>query len=258
MVLVLLGLGSSLLGQTPATLPAQGAAPEFEAATVKPVMNPDPNRARDRVEGRRFVAYHQTLRDLMMMAYRVDAKQIAGGPGWLASDEYDVEAVAEDEKQMQAARQAMLQRLLAERFQLKFHREQRTLAAYALVVAKGGSKLKAAEGSGEGSASCEHFGRCSFHNEPMAHFVKWLGFAILDRPVLDQTGMAGKYDFTLRWTPDETQFSNSGLRAKAAGENASLPPLFGALEEQLGLKLEARKVPAEVLVIDRAERPSEN
>ncbi|MDR3793409.1 MAG: TIGR03435 family protein [Terracidiphilus sp.] len=258
MVLALLGLGSSLFGQKPAVLPAQGAGPEFEAATVKPVKNPDPNRARDRIEGRRFVAYHQTLRDLMMMAYRVDAQQTVGGPGWLASDEYDVEAVAEDEKQMQADGQVMLQRLLAERFQLKFHREQRTLAVYALAVGKGGPKLKAAEGSGEGSASCEHFGRCSFRNEPMEHFVRWLGFAILDRPVNDETGLAGKYDFTLQWTPDETQFSNSGLRARAAGENATLPPLFDAIGEQLGLKLEPRKVPAEVLVIDRAERPTEN
>jgi uncharacterized protein (TIGR03435 family) len=236
----------------------QTKSPEFEAATIKPVKNPDPNRAHDRTEGRHFSAYHMTLRDLIMMAYHVDAREIAGGPAWVTGDEYDLEAVAGEDSRLPDQREAMLQKFLTDRFQLAFHREQRTLPAYALVIAKGGPKLKAAEAAGSSGASCEHFGTCNFHNEPLDHFVRWLAFAVLDRPVLDKTGIVGNFDFTLRWTPDESQFSSIGLRASQASGEANTPPLFVAIEEQLGLKLAPEKIPAEVLVIDRAERPSEN
>jgi uncharacterized protein (TIGR03435 family) len=245
------------------TLPALGqaagpATPEFEAATIKPVKNPNPNRTHDRAEGRRFSAYSVTLRELIMITYELDAQQITGGPAWVASDEYDVEAVAGEGVDIHEQGQAMLAKLLADRFQLKFHREQRTIPVYALTVAKGGSKLTAAKEGGMQNAGCEHFGACSFRSEPLAHFVRWLANAVLDRPVVDKTGIAGTFDFTLKWTPDESQFSTSGLRAPAAGDNAMAPPLFTAIEEQLGLKLEPEKAPAEVLVIDHVERPTEN
>ena len=251
----------AIFGQAPATpaaAPAQTASPEFEAATIKPVKNPDPSRTRDREEGRRFSAYSVTLRELIMMAYRVDAREIAGGPAWMETDEYDIEAVAGEGVQVNEHLGEMLQKLLADRFQLALHREQRTLSVYALTVAKGGSKVKAAESGGRG-ASCEHMGVCSFRSVTLAHFVRWLGFVVLDRPVVDKTGIVGTFDFNLRWTPDESQFSAVGLRAPAAVDNANAPPpLFEAIEEQLGLKLEPEKMPAEVLVIDKVERPSEN
>jgi uncharacterized protein (TIGR03435 family) len=243
--------------QPAAAAPAQTATPEFEAASIKPVKTPNPSRTRDQEEGRRFTAYSVTLRDLIMMAYRVDAREISGGPAWMATDEYDVEAVAGEGVQVNEQLQAMLQKLLADRFQLTFHREQRLLPAYALTVAKGGSKLKTAEAGGQG-ASCEHVGVCNFRSEPLARFTQWLAFVVLDRPVVDKTGIAGKFDFSLRWTPDESQFSAMGLRAPAAADNANAPPLFTAIEEQLGLKLEPVRAPAEVLVIDHVERPSEN
>jgi uncharacterized protein (TIGR03435 family) len=192
------------------------------------------------------------------MAYRVDAREIAGGPAWMETDEYDIEAVAGEGVQVNDQLQAMLQKLLADRFQLTLHREQRTLSVYALTVAKGGSKLKAAEAGGRG-ASCEHMGVCSFRSVTLAHFVRWLAYVVLDRPVVDKTWMVGTFDFNLRWTPDESQFSAVGLRAPAAADNPNAPPpLFEAIEEQLGLKLEPEKMPAEVLVIDKVERPSEN
>ncbi|MGD0345267.1 MAG: TIGR03435 family protein [Terracidiphilus sp.] len=245
--------------QSPTTAPAQTAAPEFEAATIKPVKNPNPNRTHDRTEGRRFTAYSVTLRELIMMTYELDAQQITGGPAWVASDEYDVEAVAGEGVDIHEQGRAMMQKLLADRFQLQFHREQRTISVYALTVAKGGSKLTAAKvNDGQNFASCEHFGVCNFRSEPLSHFVKWLANAVLDRPVVDKTGITGTFDFSLKWTPDESQFSTSGLRAPAAGDNATAPPLFTAIEEQLGLKLEPEKMPAEVLVIDKVERPSEN
>jgi uncharacterized protein (TIGR03435 family) len=245
--------------QTAATAPAQTATPEFEAASIKPVQTPNPARTRDKEEGRRFSAYSMTLRELIMMAYRVDAREIAGGPAWMATDEYDIEAVADDGVQVNEHLGELLQKLMADRFQLAFHREQRMLPAYALTVAKGGSKLKTAEEGGGQGASCEHMGVCNFRKEPLAQFTRWLSFVVLDRPVVDKTGITGTFDFSLRWTPDESQFSALGLRAPAAGDNANAPPpLFEAIQEQLGLKLEPVKAPAEVLVIDHVERPTEN
>jgi len=245
-------------GQTAATAAAQTATPEFEAASIKPVKDPNPNRTRDKEEGRRFSAYSVTLRELIMMAYRVDAREISGGPAWMATDEYDIEAVAGDGVQVNEHLGELLQKLLADRFQLTLHREQRTLSVYALTIAKGGSKLKAAEAGGRG-ASCEHPGECSFRSVTLAHFVRWLAYAVLDRPVVDKTGLTGTFDFNLKWTPDESQFSALGLHAPAAGDNANAPPpLVEAIKEQLGLKLEPEKMPAEVLVIDKVERPTEN
>jgi uncharacterized protein (TIGR03435 family) len=177
----------------------------------------------------------------------------------MATDEYDIEAVAGEGVQVNEHLGELLQKLLADRFQLKFHGEQRTLSAYTLTVAKGGSKLKAAETSEGHGASCQHPGMCTFRSEPLAQFTRWLSFVVLDRPVLDKTGITGEFDFTLHWTPDESQFSALGMRAPAAGDNANAPPpLFEAIEEQLGLKLESEKIPAEVLVIDKVERPSGN
>ena len=176
----------------------------------------------------------------------------------MATDEYDVEAVAGDGVQVNEHLGELLQKLLADRFQLTFHREQQMMPVYALTVAKNGSKLKAAETSGGHGASCQHMGVCSFRSEPLAHFTRWLSFVVLDRPVVDKTGITGTFDFTLKWTPDETQFSALGLRAPSPEDNATAPPLFEALQEQLGLKLEPQKIPAEVLVIDHVERPSQN
>jgi uncharacterized protein (TIGR03435 family) len=246
--------------QTPTPpAPASTATPEFEVATIKPVKVPDPNRMNDHSDGRRYSTRNTSLRDLMMMAYGLDPRQITGGPEWLASDEYDIDAVASDEGQMADHREEMLQKLLADRFKLTFHREQRELPVYALVVAKGGAKLKAADPGEQNNSGCQRLGVCAFMNDPLPHFARWLQFAVLDRPVLDKTGLAGSYDFTLKWTPDEAQFSAMGIHVPPPTDNPNAPPeLFIAIQEQLGLKLEPQKIPAEVLVIDHVERPSEN
>jgi len=245
--------------QAPPAAPAQTAEPEFEVVSIKPVKDPDPSRTRDREDGPRISLIHVTPRELILWAYKLDARQISGGPAWMATDEYDIEALAAGEGQLQAQGQIMLQKLLADRFQLTFHREQRTLPAYALTIAKGGSKLKTAEEGGGQGASCEHMGVCNFRKEPLSHFVMWLANVVLDRPVVDKTGIAGTFDFSLKWTPDESQFSALGLRAPAPADNSDAPtPLFEAIQEQLGLKLEPEKIPAEVLVIDHIERPSGN
>jgi uncharacterized protein (TIGR03435 family) len=241
-----------------AATPAATASPEFEAATIKPVKEPDPNRMNDRTDGRRYTTRNTTLRDLILMAYGVDRQQIAGGPAWIATDEYDVDAVA-GEGQMADHREEMLQKLLADRFKLAFHREQREQSIYALMVAKGGPKLKAADANEKQGSGCTRLGECAFRRDPLQHFARWLGYGVLDRPVVDKTGIAGEFDFTLQWTPDETQFAGMGIHVPPPVDNPNAPPgLFTAIQEQLGLMLEPQKIPSEVLVIDHAERPTEN
>lgn len=154
----------------------------------------------------------------------------------------------------------MLQKLLAERFKLTFHRETRVLSVYAIVIGKTGSKLTKSEGDPNGLPSLffRGLGVLPAMNATMADFAGVMQSAVLDRPVVDQTGLAGRYDFTLTWTPDEFQFTGLGVKVPPPSDSATAPDLFTAVQEQLGLRLDSTKAPAEVLVIDRAEKPSEN
>jgi uncharacterized protein (TIGR03435 family) len=245
-----------------AATPATTASPEFEAATIKPVKEPNPGRMNDREEGRRFTTHYTSLRDLIQMAYLLDRQQVAGGPTWIATDEYDVDAVGDgigkqDGKQM--VWQEMLQRLLADRFKLTSHWEQREISSYELVVAKGGPKLKTADANEQENKGCRGLGNCTFTKVPLSEFARFMGFVVLDKPVVDKTGLAGEYDIPLKWTPDETQFASMGVHVPPPVDNPNAPPeLFTAIQEQLGLKLEVRKTMTKVLVIDHAERPTEN
>jgi len=181
-----------------------------------------------------------------MMAYGLNPRQIVGGPAWAAADEYDIVAAAPEGVPVTVNWNAMLRKLLADRFQLTFHHEQRETDVYALTVAKGGPKLKPADAAEGHYSGCQRF-VCTFRNDSMEQFAQWLQTE--DKPVVDKTGVAGRFDFTLTWTPDESP----------AADNPNGPPgLFTALQEQLGLKLEPVKAPVQVLVVDHAERPSEN
>lgn len=232
----------------------------LEVAAIKPVKNPGPDM-QDRTDGRRLAARNVTVRDLIMMGYELDPGQIADGPAWMATDEYDIDAEAVEGVQLddQQKEEMLLKEVLADRFKLTFHHEQRTLAVYILVVAKSGPKLKPA-GPGEvENSGCERLGVCNFRNRTLSNFARFMQFVVLDRPVVDKTGIAGAFDFSLKWAPDESQFSRLGLRFRPPAEDSSLPPpLFEAIQEQLGLKLEPQKIPTEVLVIDHVERPTEN
>ena len=242
----------------PAAAPAASVAPVIEAATIKPVKEPSPNNMHDRTEGRRLSMRYTSLRDLMMMAYEVAPRQILGGPAWVATDEYDIDLVVADGVQVNQCEEAVLAELMADRFQLKFHREQRVMAVYVLEVAKGGPKLKAADANSVENSGCEHLGVCNFHKRTLANFARYMQFVVMDKPVVDKTGVTGEFDFTLKWMPDESQFNGMGFRVPVPDGTAPLPGLFTAIQEQLGLKLEPQKIPAEVLVIDHVERPSEN
>lgn len=236
---------------------AADVSPEFEVATVKPT---DPNNMRQSfsINGRHFSAHRNTLHGMIMFAYGVHPRQITGLPGWADSAFFDIEGQPDQPGEPSLDQwKVMLQKLLAERFQLTLHREKKELAVYTLVLAKNRPKLTKAEGASNDIPDQGMRGRGLLveRNANMDNFASMLQSSVLDRPVVDETGLKGRFDFTLRWTPDGFQSAGSG---KAADNPDAPPDLFTAIQEQLGLKLESTKAPADVLVVDKIEKPSEN
>jgi uncharacterized protein (TIGR03435 family) len=240
----------------------------FEVATVKPHAPDAPRGRYIRMQGgHQFVANNYPVRYLVGAAYNLNPRMISGGPEWIDSDPYDILAATPGETRPNLDQQmSMLQKLLAERFKLTFHREPRELPIYALTIAKGGSKLKESVGPADdqpytvstiypaSSGGIDH-ALMPAHNANMTQFASVLQRAILDRPVVDQTGLTGKYDFNLEWAPDETQF---GGNLPPGVPDHPEPDLFAAVQQQLGLRLEKTRGTVQALVIDRLERPSAN
>ncbi len=240
---------------------AADANPAFEVATIKP-SKPETQGRGFMVRGRQFSTLNTSLSDLITFAYGLHPRQITGGPAWMESDKYDLAAKPDGEGQPNDKQwKMMVQKLLADRFKLSFHRDKKELSAYALVVGKTGPKLTKSEGDPNGLPGLffRGLGVLPARNATMVDFAGTMQTAVLDRPVVDQTGLSGRYDFLLTWTPDETQFVGLGVKIPPATDNADAPPdLFTAIQQQLGLKLESTKAPVEVLVIDQAEKPSAN
>jgi len=240
---------------------AADADPVFEVATIKP-SKPEAQGKGFQIGGRQMFTINTSLSDLMTFAYGLHPRQITGGPAWLESEVYDLEAKPDGEGQPNDKQwKTMLQKLLADRFKLTFHRDKKELSVYAIVVAKGGPKLTKSEGDPNGLPGLffRGLGVLPARNANMADFAGVMQGAVLDRPVVDQTGLQGRFDFTLTWTPDEFQFTSLGVRVPHPTDDPAAPPdLFTAIQQQLGLRLESTKAPAEVLVIDRVEKPSAN
>ncbi|MFZ0743645.1 MAG: TIGR03435 family protein [Terracidiphilus sp.] len=240
---------------------AADADPSFEVATIKPSKPDQPGKA-FLVRGAEFTTINTTLADLVSFAYQVHAKQVVGGPAWMDSQKFDITAKPDtpgspNRKQLQG----MIQKLLADRFQLKFHKDKKELSAYVLSVAKTGPKMTKDTGDPNGLPGLffRQLGVLTVRNATMGDFAQLMQSAVLDRPVVDQTGLDGKYDFLLKWTPDESQFGGMGIKVPPPSDAADAPPpLFTAIQEQIGLKLEAAKTPVEVLVLDHVEQPSAN
>ena len=254
-VITLLVLGTlpmaSLRAQ--ATLPpmAASASPSFEVATLKPSDPSGPTYKRFLISGgRRLSTTNTTLNDLIAWGYVLHAKQIIGGPAWAATDKYDLQA-QQDGQGLPSTQQwkGMVQKLLADRFKLAFHADKREIPVYVLTVAKTGPKLTKSKGdpSGLPGLGFRPSGELDLYNAATASLAEMLQRSVLDRPVVDQTGLAGKYDITLKWSPADAR----------PGPDAP-PDLYTAIQEQLGLKLTATKALDEVFVIDHVERPSEN
>lgn len=256
-------LATSLLSAS--TLAAQSTPqprPSFEVATIKPVQS-NPKSARYIVmQGpHRFVEKDYTLKLLIAAAYNLNPKAVAGGPTWIETDHFDILALTPGEAQPSHDQQmAMLRTLLADRFKLAFHREPKVFSIYVLEIAKDGAKLKpstAAPTDQPAVISTVYPQRILLpaRNVSMSDFVSVMQRAILDRPVVDKTGLTGRYDFNLEWAPDESQF---GGDVGSAPSDANIPPFFTAIQQQLGLRLEATRGPIETIVIDHAEHPSAN
>ncbi|MGB7762223.1 MAG: TIGR03435 family protein [Bryobacteraceae bacterium] len=234
-----------------------GQSPEaarFEVASVKPtgVLEQFGTTSSGLRTGHgRLTASNVTLKRCIMGAFAVGPNQISGGPAWLDSDGYDIVAKAE-RPVGDAALMAMLQSLLIERFKLAIHRETRTAEAFVLEVAKGGPKLQRAED--KGSSTSNRRGFIDAKTITMDRFAEVLSRQ-MDLPVLNRTGLAGSFDLKLEWTPESRGPARPGTDDAMTETGVSI---FTAIQQQLGLRLRAKKTPVEVIVIDHAEKPSEN
>jgi uncharacterized protein (TIGR03435 family) len=182
---------------------------------------------------------------------------VGGGPAWIDDVRYDVEAKAEGNASPQQ-RLEMLRTLLAERFKLRFHYESKVTAAFILVAGKTGLKLKQRKPDDGGEPfTIRDTGSLHFvcRDISMARLATFLESSVLGRPVTDQTGLSGTFDFDLSWRPDDSQFGGRFARAKEADSDS--PDLFTALR-QLGLRLDTVKTPVQFLRIDHVEKASEN
>lgn len=255
------------MGLAPQTPPA------FEAASIKP--NNRGGGPYTRTLPGRFLTTYTSLRDLIAFAYGVRTDQIAEGPSWMASDHYDIEATAAGNPPASQLTGAMLQALLEDRFKLVLHRETRQLPVYELTVVKNQLKLQPMK---EGSCTpvspdslppvAPGTTRLPVCGYPWNYGPKGLNWTLdgeavgmgplaeslsrtgLGRSVIDKTGLAGYYQVHLKWTVDRL--------GPTPVDDQSGPSIFTALPEQLGLQLKSAKGPVEVLVIDHAEKPSEN
>ena len=226
-------------------------AQEFEVASIRPARQDDSAK----VDGDKgyYVVHNLTLKRLITMAWGVDGRDVIGGPNWISSDHWDIAAKMPAEyatrqqdsflnPQDQFLRR-MLQNLLADRFRLAIHREARRADGFALVVAKSGTKMAAA--NRDEDDKLEGGNRyLKGRNVTMMVLAKVLSDSG-ERRVVDKTGLVGGYDFELHWAPDDDPASDD-------------PSISTALKEQLGLQLESVKLPIEEIIIDRAERPNQN
>lgn len=255
-VAVVLALAAcGLLAQAPAARPAFQA---FEVATVKPVDADAKAGRMFRMDGtHRWVATNFTLQALIALGYDLNPRTISGGPDWLASQRFDIEAVTPgDVPPTRLEQMQMLRALLVERFGLKFHRQEMEFAIYALTVAKGGPKLQTAAKPNDppkiiGIVFPDRI-EVPARSVTMDDFVAMLQRATLDRPTVNQTGLTGKYDFDLKFAQDESQY---GGEVPKASDDSQSPPLFTAVQEQLGLKLEATRGMVSAMVVDEVKKP---
>jgi uncharacterized protein (TIGR03435 family) len=229
----------------------QAVPAAFEAASIKPSQAESGSSSGITTRKGSIRAQNVTLKRCIRGAYDVQESQITAGPKWAGEDRYDIDAKsagpAGDHELM-----AMLQTLLSERFKLAFHRETRELPGYALVTGKGGLKAKRSQPDAESRTNSSRIAidaeACS-----MRQLAQKLS-EVIHLPIADLTGVAGAFDFQLKWTPEDMQ----AKPPSGAVDLTNGPSIFAAVQEQLGLKLEPRKVPTELLVIDHADKPTEN
>ena len=239
----------------------EDANPTFEVATIKP-SDPDSQGKGFRSAGHSFSTRGTTLDDLVEFAFDVHINQIIGGPDWMNKDNFDIDAVPDIEGAANYEQtKSMVRKLIADRFKMTFHPDKKVMSVYVLTAEPGGPKnVTKSESSAPGFSipimPTPGGIMMVVRNGTFTNFAVFgLQGAVLDRPVLDQTGDKDRLDFSVKWMPDDSQFSG---HMKVPPTDNPLPGLFTAMHEQLGLKLEATKAPADVMVIDHAQKPSAN
>ena len=233
------------------------AAQTFEVASIKASKDGDPGSWVMQDQSGNLTTHNATLKRLIVFAYGVREHQVAGGPSWMDSALFDIIAKPETHATSGNEFKSMVRALLSDRFQLKVHQDTREMPIYALHVGKGGPKLT--EWKDTVGPSCSAMaGELTCHKIRMVDLCDELARK-LGRSVADKTGIAGNFDLHMTWTPDMFQVPGlSEVGTAPAASGAGGPSIFNALQEQLGLKLEADKGPVPVVVVDSAERPSEN
>jgi uncharacterized protein (TIGR03435 family) len=229
---------------------AAHSQPAYEVASIKP-SPPDQPGTHMSNDASRLMLHNATLKYCIQTAYRLQDFQLSGGPKWLDSDHYDIEGKA-SAAASHTALLGMLQTLLADRFQLQFHRETRLAPGYALLPAKSGTRLPKPKFEGRTPGNSWGGSMVRGTNQTMAGLTEALSHA-LERPVVDETGYKEPFDYHLTWAPNRAPTAPGDGGSSDAG-----PSIFAVIQEQLGLKLEARRVPVEVVIIDRAEKPAAN
>jgi bla regulator protein blaR1 len=237
---------------------------EFEVASIKPA-DPNTRGSHLRLEaGERFTAQNVNLRQLITTAYEIQDFQLTGGPDWIDTQRWDIvanpetsSALAGDPRQLNSDQSKTVQSrtvtrlaaLLADRFKLTVRREMREQSVYFLTIAKNGAKLQPAKDQTGGGGSNTNMnngrGHAVFTSANLDLIAEQLARRT-GRPVLDKTGLTGKYDLTLDWTTDDNT------------TDSTAPTIFTALQEQLGLRLDSQNAPVPVWIVEHAERPSEN
>lgn len=253
--------------------------PAYDVVSIKP-HKPDDHMVRIGYSPDGFTAINVTLQMLVRQAYEVEDDQIAGLPKGSDAERYDMEAKVDSsvagtlDKLSPHQRPQMLRSILEDRFKLNLHHETKELPIFALVVTKNGLKLheakpgddyangfKGPEGRNGAGMMLMQPGKFTGQGVPIENLVEILSQQRLGRTIVDKTGLTGKYDFVLQWSPDHELAPTPGGGSGDAGAppaDASGPSLFTALQEQLGLKLESQKGPVEMIVIDHIEKPSAN
>ena len=239
---------------------AADAPMAFEVATVKP-SNPTQPGIGITMRGPDIITINTPLSYLISFVYGLHPRQIIGGPSWMESEKFDITGRPQVPGVPNVTQfRALLRTLIEDRFKLTTQTDKRSLPAYALVLGGQDTKLLKNDTNPNGPPGIgfKAPGVMVVANDTMGEVAGGLQNNVMDRPVIDRTGLQGRFDFTLSWTPDESQFRGMGLQIPPPPADAKLPGLFTAIQEQLGLRLESVNAPVEVIVIDRVERPSEN
>jgi uncharacterized protein (TIGR03435 family) len=238
-------LGCVMAGSLAPRLIAFAQRQEFEVATIKP-GDPATHGTMIGTPPGRLVMKNITLREAVRTAYHLNEPELFGGPKWVDSEHFDIEGKVGSQVPWDQIMQ-MLQSLLADRFKLKAHRDTRTLPVYALTIAKNGPKMPIAAASDPKNGATSSGPRnLTAKGVPIDILTRMLTDLLME-PVLNRTGLTGIFDIKLDFAP-----------LQGPADDAPAASLFTAIQEQLGLKLEATKGPVEVLVIDSAEKPDAN